>query len=90
MKAWLYVGMALLVVGSYAYGRHDGSSLAKAEAAEDMLKQAAATAAASAKLMLAEQETRKLAQSLEDLANEEPITNPACLPVSRVRRLNLR
>lgn len=41
-------------------------------------------------LAAAEQVRLRLAQQLEDQANEAPITAPTCLPVDRVRRLNLR
>lgn len=42
------------------------------------------------KFFASEQARRAAEQNLEDLANAQPETAPACLPVDRVRRLNLR
>lgn len=90
IKPWLYLAGVSLLLGAYGYGRYEGAALCGASYTEAALNQAAANAKANAALMLAEQENRRLAQSLEDAANEEPVSNPTCFPASRVRRLNLR
>ena len=41
-------------------------------------------------LAIAEQIRQELSYQLEDAANAQPVTSSACLPIERVRRLNLR
>ena len=51
--------------------------------------QAQAQAAETAKaLAVAEQTRRALSQQLEDAANAEPVSSPACLGISRVLRID--
>ncbi len=91
IKAFWRPALALAVVGGiwwhgYATGRdrctaaHD---LATARAMAGQVK-------ALADLAAAEQRNRLLSLELEDAARAEPPSSPACLPVSRVLRLNQR
>lgn len=83
----LIAALALAVAmtgGAYLKGRADNEARHIAAA----LVQARADAEATRKLAAAEQSARLLAQALEDQANAEPVQSPACLPRSRVLRLN--
>ncbi|MGL6208551.1 MAG: hypothetical protein ACRC14_01830 [Paracoccaceae bacterium] len=87
----------LALAGAYAYGRHDGARLTTAAHDATLLAETAKRDALAATLADIEtarlrevNRTRLLTQALEDKANAQPVTAPACLPVDRVRRLNVR
>lgn len=84
-------------IAAFFYGQRVGYAQAEARQAI-ALQQAQAAAVRSAELasrkeaerLAAETARANLALQLEDAAREEPVTAPACFPVSRVLRLNQR
>ncbi len=88
---------AMAIAAAFLYGRHVGSTAAEARhAIEIAAAQGAAVRAADlasrkeADRLAAETARSNLALQLEDLAREEPVSNPVCLPLPRVLRLNGR
>jgi hypothetical protein len=90
VNPYVATGALLLVMGAGAAGYVKGRSDNEARHVAAALEQAEADAAAMRKLAAAEQEARLLAQALEDRAYANPVASAACLPVDRVRRLQLR
>jgi hypothetical protein len=63
---------------------------ALASAQQAAMRAADLASAKEAARLAAETERDQLARQLEDAANAEPVTAAACLPLSRVLRLNRR
>lgn len=97
MSRWIELILVVAVVAAFFYGQRIGYSKAEATHAVAM-QQAQASAVRSAELasrkeaerLAAETARTNLVLQLEDAAREEPVTAPACFPVSRVLRLNKR
>lgn len=90
LAPWFIIAALAFAGAAQWYGYRAGYAAA-------VVEQQAAHVDAMAADAVAEQERQELqarrdaiALQLEDEANAEPIANGACLPVSRVRRLNLR
>jgi hypothetical protein len=86
------VTLALLLLAAlgaaYLTGRVHGREALQAKLDADLVAAQAAAAETSKALAVSEQNRRTLAAQLEDAANAQPVTSPACLPIERVRRLN--
>lgn len=97
MPRWTSLILVAVIVGAFFYGQRLGYTQAEAKHAI-ALQQAQAAAVRSAELasrkeaerLAAETARANLALQLEDAAREEPVSAPACFPVSRVLRLNQR
>lgn len=86
-KIWILAGAVILSFGSgWKFSRDH--FLARSATDKAQAEQLANELAS--KFFASEQARRAALQNLEDLANAQPETAPACLPVDRVRRLNLR
>ena len=86
-KIWILLAAVAIAFGSgWKFSRdHYLANAANEKAqAEELAKDLAS------KFFASEQARRAAEQNLEDLANAQPETAPACLPRERVRRLNLR
>ena len=83
------IGACLALLGAaYALGHRQGTAALQATL-DAATVQAQAQAMETAKaLAAAEQSRRALSQQLEDAAYADPVTAAACLPVSRILRLN--
>ena len=77
-----------LLGGAYALGHRQATAAFQARLDAATVKAQQAAAETASKLAAAEQERARLSQALEDAANADPVTSTACLPVSRVLRLN--
>ena len=87
VKVWiLLVAMTIAFGSGWKLSRDHYLATAASEKAqaEELAKELAT------KFFASEQARRAAEQNLEDLANAQPETAPACLPIDRVRRLNLR
>ena len=97
MSRWIELILVVAVVAAFFYGQRIGYSRSEATHAVAM-QQAQASAVRSAELasrkeaerLAAETARATLAIQLEDAARAESVSNPICLPVSRVLRLNQR
>lgn len=100
MPRWtevILITALVTTVIAFFYGQSVGYARAQAKQAI-AVQQAQAIAVRSAELasrkeaerLAAETARANLALQLEDAAREEPVTAPACFPVSRVLRLNQR
>ena len=83
--------LVLAVVGGIWWHGY-ATSRDRCAAAQDLAaaRAMAGQAKALADLAAAEQRNRLLALELEDAAHADPASGPACLPLSRVLRLNQR
>lgn len=97
MNPWVIIGALLACIGCGVQGYRMGSAANQAvheaalsEARGAAIVAGAGQALAEAKRLAAEQQTRLLAQSLEDAANADPVQSGTCLPRARVLRLNNR
>lgn len=90
MTRWLAIAALVAVMLAGAQGYRMGSAANEARHVAQALADEKNKAAANARLAIAEQKARLLAQELEDQAYAEPIESAACLPLSRVLRLNKR
>lgn len=95
MKHWLIIAALALAAVAGVQGYRMGASAtearhiaALAEAQADRLAAITKANTAEAKRLAAEQAVRVQNRELEDLARAEPVQSPACLPLSRVLRLN--
>lgn len=95
MKSWLIIAALALAAGAGVQGYRMGASAtearhtaALAEAQANTLDAIAKANAAEVERLAAEQAVRVQNRELEELARAEPVQSPACLPVSRVLRLN--
>ena len=95
MKSWLIIAALALAAGAGVQGYRMGAAAnearhiaALAEAQSETLAAITQANAAEAKRLAAEQAVRVQNRELEDLARAEPVQSPACLPASRVLRLN--
>jgi len=88
MNPYLIIAALLLAAATGAQGYRMGSAANEARHTAADLAQAEARAAAQSRILAAEQTARLLNQALEDQAYAEPDLAPACLPASRVMRLN--
>ncbi|WP_284325850.1 hypothetical protein [Cypionkella aquatica] len=95
MKPWLIIAALALAAVAGVQGYRMGVSAcearhvaALAEAQAETLVAITKANAAEAKRLAAEQAVRVQNRELEDLARAEPVQSPACLPASRVLRLN--
>lgn len=84
--------LAVLAVaaGLWLHGYSTGAGQCEAAHELTAAKVEAEKAEALADLAAAEQRNRLMALELEDAARAEPMQSPACLPRSRVLRLNSR
>ena len=85
-KTWIFLAVITIAFGSgWKFSRDHYLAITAHEKtqAEETAKELAS------KFFASEQARRAAEQTLEDLANAQPETAPACLPVERVRRLNL-
>lgn len=89
--------VAGLIVAAGVWGYVKGFDAAQGRMFRDLQREQQAVMRAAelasrkeAERLAAEQERAALAQTLEDLANAEPVSSGACLPVSRVLRLQQR
>ncbi len=97
MKPWLIIAALALAAGAGVQGYRMGSAAnearhiaALAEAQAEALTEARAATAAETKRLIADAARAAEARALEDQAYAAPVESPACLPLSRVLRLNLR
>ena len=95
MRQYIVVAGIMSIIASFGYGYHRGHvaantahALTLAEAREDAVKAAEVASRKEEERLKAEVERAALAQQLEDRAYAETVSHPACLPASRVRRLN--
>lgn len=88
MNAWPVVAALVLAIGTGAAGYVKGRTDNEATHTAAALAEAEARAADQARILAAEQKVRLLNQALEDQAYADPVQSPACLPRSRVLRLN--
>jgi len=90
LRWWRPLAVLALAIGLWWHGYSTGAG--RCEAAHELaLARADARAAqALSDLAAAEQRNRLMALELEDAARAEPVQSPACLPRSRVLRLNSR
>ncbi len=88
MSAWPIIAALVLAIGTGAAGYIKGRSDNEATHTAAALAEAEARAADQARILAAEQKVRLLNQALEDQAYADPVQSPACLPRSRVLRLN--
>lgn len=87
----LAVALALALLGAaYGAGWHMGRVAMQGRLDAAAVASAAASVETTRALAMAEQTRRQLSQALEDDANAQPVSAPQCLPVERVKRLNLR
>lgn len=87
LKFWITIG---LIIAAFGSGYLLSQKLFQAKLDAQMIAAQEQALETSRFLAAAEQARLQLSQQLEDQANEAPVTAPACLPVDRVRRLNLR
>jgi hypothetical protein len=87
LKLYILLGAIILAFSS---GYLLNQKLFQAKLDAQMVSAQAQALETSRFLAAAEQKRLQLTQQLEDQANEAPVTSPACLPVDRVQRLNLR
>lgn len=87
LKLWITIGFIVIAFGS---GWILSQKLFQAKLDAQMVAAQEQALETSRFLAAAEQARLQLSQQLEDQANEAPVTAPACFPVDRVRRLNLR
>lgn len=82
----------LALIAVFAWGLFTGDLRGAARVRADLVAEALVQSEnlRAAELARAELQTERdrLAQSLEDLANADPVVHPVCLPVGRVLRLN--
>ncbi len=100
MPRWseiILIGAILLALSAFFYGQRLGYAKAQAEhvvaiqkAQADAVRAADLASRKEADRLAAETARANLALQLEDAAREEPASVAACLPVSRVLRLNQR
>lgn len=95
MRDYLILAVVLTIIGSFGFGYHRGYTAANtdhalelAEAREEAVKAAELASRKEEERLKAEAERAALVQQLEELAYAESVSHPACLPASRVRRLN--
>lgn len=91
MPRWTEVILAAAIVAAFFYGQHIGRGTAQVALAKAQLETFQAAELASrkeAERLTAESARAILALQLEDEARAEPPAPSACLPVSRVLRLN--
>lgn len=88
------LSLALLMLAAlgaaYLTGRVQGREALQGRLDAAIVASQAAAAETTKALAVAEQNRRAIAAQLEDAANAQPVTAPACLPVERVRRLAVR
>jgi hypothetical protein len=93
MPRWTEVILVAAIVAAFFYGRHVGVGSVQAALAKAQIEVFQAAELASRKeteRLVAEAARADLALQLEDQARAEPPAPAACLPVSRVLRLNKR
>ena len=90
LAPWFIIAALAFAGAAQWYGYRAGYDAA-------MTEQRLAQAAANDRQAIAEREQQELqarrdaiARQLEDQAHADPVASPACLPLSRVRRINLR
>lgn len=88
MNPWTIIAALLLALGMGGAGYLKGRADNEARHIATDLAQAEARAEATRRVLAAEQKARLLSQELEDQAYADPVQSPACLPRSRVLRLN--
>lgn len=90
LRFWKPLAVLTLAVALWGHGYKTGHNRAQAAYELAAAKAMAGQIKALNDLAAAEQRNRLLAQELEDAANAEPVQSPACLPRSRVLRLQSR
>ena len=90
LRWWRSLAVLALAIGLWWHGYSTGAG--RCETAHELAEARANARAAEAlsDLAAAEQRNRLMALELEDAARAEPVQSPACLPRSRVLRLNSR
>lgn len=93
MPRWTELILVAAIVAAFFYGRHVGvgtAEVALARAQAEAVQAAELASRKEAQRLAAETARATLALQLEDQARAEPPAPAACLPVSRVLRLNQR
>ena len=90
LDCWKPLAAFALIVGLWMHGYKTGHDRAQAAYELTAARAMAAQVKALNDLAAAEQRNRLIAQELEDAARAEPVQSPACLPRSRVLRLQNR
>ncbi|MDO8983003.1 MAG: hypothetical protein Q7V03_05145 [Cypionkella sp.] len=88
MRPWLILGALGAVLMAFGAGYHKGGSDCEAGHVAAALESAERTAIKQREILTAEVDARQFALALEDQARAEPVQSHACLPASRVLRLN--
>jgi len=87
---WRLLLAAAVIAGLWLHGYRTGHSRAQIAYELTAARAMAAQVKALNDLAVVEGRNRLLAQELEDAARAEPVQSPACLPRSRVLRLQSR
>ena len=87
---WFIVGSLAFAGVAQWYGYRAGYAAALKDHHASQVDAMASDAVAEQERQELQARRDAIALKLEDEANAEPIANPVCLPVSRVRRLKLR
>lgn len=87
---WRPLAVLAIAGGLWLHGYSTGAGQCEAAHELTAARAEAAKAKALSDLAAAEQRNRLIALELEDAARAEPVQSPACLPRSRVLRLNSR
>ena len=90
LRLWRPLLGLAVIAGIWLHGYSTGHNRARAAYELTAAKAMAAQVKALNDLAVVEQRNRLLAQELEDAARAEPVQSPACLPRSRVLRLQSR
>ena len=88
--AALALALVLAFASGAGIGWVKGRAALQARLDAQTIQAQAAALETSKALAVAEQARRTISAQLDEAANAQPVTSPACLPVERVRRLNLR
>ena len=87
---WFIAGALAFAGTAQWYGYRAGYDAAVVEQQASQIDAMAAQASAERDRQALQAERDAIARQLEDQAYAEPVANPACLSLSRVRRINLR
>ncbi len=88
IRPWLILGALGAVLAAFGAGYHKGGSDCEAGHVVAALEAAERTAIKQREILTAEVDARQFSLAQEDQARAEPVQSPACLPASRVLRLN--
>ena len=88
MRAWLILAAVLACAAAGAQGYSMGWAANQARHTSIELEQASEREQRQHAILTAEVDARQFALAQEDHSRAEPVQSPACLPASRVLRLN--